>query len=571
MISIDATRETVSFQCSGCQFRPYMLPAQEKKRNKMKMPEIHCSLQYLVDKLPFIADNVRVEKFGSPNMGMYVDAISLYSVDEALPKQSNVYLCRPEQLGHLNDSYQNAVLLCIDNGASPEPVPEAFSVLVVHCSQSLEFVFNALQKAIVTIKMNNGLIDRAILEQSDIQDILPIVEQTMKNPFLLLDAEFKLLGWSKTKECSADLYTQTVDTGHLPNEYVMDLIAQDCLRKLYIQGTTVLPKGQFLDQHTVVMVMLKNEHLVLGYGMMICSQRELRQPMIQGFQEIMGKFNTSLQKSADITYTQNKSEILFYIMLLNGSITDPEEIQNRAQELNIRCSGAYTLHVLQCTGSIPSRYAIRTFVKEVITSETAFIYDNCICVIENASSKGCNLAGKPAFLKFLSDYEALAGISAPFYHVNDVPNAYMQARHSIETGRLLSDCQEPLYFEHSQPTYHFADYAPYFMIQQYYRETEHFPITCPRLLKLMEQDLVKESNYALTLLVYLKNNGHIMDTAQELFFHRNSILKRIKQISEFLKLDLTDYSTRADLLFQFKVVDYAKATGKAEELMALVR
>ena len=112
-----------------------------------------------------------------------MDVISLYSVDEALPKQSNVYLCRPEQLGHLNDSYQNAVLLCIDNGASREPVPRRSSVLVVHCSQSLEFVFNALQKAIVTIKMNNGLIDRAILEQSDIQDILPIVEQTMKNPF----------------------------------------------------------------------------------------------------------------------------------------------------------------------------------------------------------------------------------------------------------------------------------------------------------------------------------------------------------------------------------------------------
>ena len=141
----------------------------------------------------------------------------------------------------------------------------------------------------------------------------------------------------------------------------MDLIAQDCLRKLYIQGTTVLPKGQFLDQHTVVMVMLKNEHLVLGYGMMICSQRRLRQPMIQGFQEIMGKFNTSLQKERRHHLCPEQEEILFYIMLLNGSITDPEEIQNRAQELNIRCSGAYTLHVLQCTGSIPSRYAIRTF------------------------------------------------------------------------------------------------------------------------------------------------------------------------------------------------------------------
>lgn len=152
-----------------------------------------------------------------------------------------------------------------------------------------------------------------------------------------------------------------------------------------------------------------------------------------------------------------------------------------------------------------------------------------------------------------------------------MPNAYTQAKHAIETGHLLSTCQQPLYFEHSQPTYRFADYAPYFMIQQYYRETEHFPITCPRLLELIDQDAEKKSDYALTLLVYLKNNGHIMDTAQELFFHRNSILKRIKQISDFLKLDLADYNTRADLLFQFKVVDYAKAMGKTEELMSLVR
>ncbi len=238
---------------------------------------------------------------------------------------------------------------------------------------------------------------------------------------MLLDAEFKLLGWSKTKECSADLYTQTVDTGHLPNEYVMDLIAQDCLRKLYIQGTTVLPKGQFLDQHTVVMVMLKNEHLVLGYGMMICSQRRLRQPMIQGFQEIMGKFNTSLQKSADITYTQNKRKFCSILCCSMAALPTRRKFKNRAQELNISRSGAYTLHVLQCTGSIPSRYAIRTFCESHHLGDGFFIYDNCICVIENASSKGCSLAGKPAFLKFLSDCEALAGISAPFYHVNDVP------------------------------------------------------------------------------------------------------------------------------------------------------
>lgn len=536
----------------------------------MKMPEIHCSLQYLVDKIPFIADDVSIEKFGNPNMGMYVDTISLYSVDEAQPKPSNVYLCRPEQLGSLSDSYRDAVLLCVNNRDPLTQVPKDYNILVIQCSQSLEFVFNALQKTIVNLMMNNGRIDRAILEENSIQEILPIVEQTMKNPFLLLDAEFKLLGWSKTKECSEAIYTDTVRSGYLPNEYVLELISLDCLRKLYAQGTVVLPKGELLDNHTVLILMLKNEHMVLGYGILICSQRELRPPMIQGFQEIMGKFQTSLQKNADITYTQNKSEILFYIMLLNGSITSCSEIRARAKELHISNTGEYTLYVLQCMGRMPSRYAFRAFATDVLGSEPAFIYDNCILVIENSADREHSLMGKPAFHKFLSDYEALAGISTLFYHTEDVPNAYTQARHSIEIGNTLSSHKDGMYFEYDQNTFRYSDYAPYLLVEQYYRETAHFPITCPRLLKLIHQDQEKKSDYALTLLVYLKNNGHIMDTAQEMFFHRNSILKRIKQISESLKLDLSDYNTRAELLFNFKVIDYAKAIGKTEALMELI-
>ena len=108
------------------------------------------------------------------------------------------------------------------------------------------------------------------------------------------------------------------------------------------------------------------------------------------------------------------------------------------------------------------------------------------------------------------------------------------------------------------------------MIEQSYGKTGHFPITCPRLLNLIDQDQKKKSDYALTLLVYLKNNGHVMDTAQEMFFHRNSILKRMKQISEALKVDLSDYNVRSELLFHFKVIDYANAIGQTEALMELI-
>lgn len=536
----------------------------------IKMPEIHCSLQYLVDKLPFVADDVSIEKFGNPNMNLYVDELSLYSVDEKQPRKSGVYLCRPEQLATLDQRYQGSILLCVSNNGPLKHIPEGYQILVIQCSQSPEFVFNKLQKTIVNIKRNNGRIDRAILEESDLQDILPIVEQTMKNPFLLLDAEFKLLGWSKAKECSEELYADTVCSGYLSNTYVMELIAQDCLRKLYEQGTVILPKGQLLPQHTAVIVMLRNEHLILGYGIMICSQRELRQPMIQGFQEIMGKFKTSLIKHTDISYAQNKSEILFYLMLLNGSITDQTEIRQKAQALNLCCGGEYTLYVLQCMGNIPSRYAFMPFIQTVPDGETVFLYDEGILVVERSDNRKPGLPGRPAFHQFLSDYDALAGSSTLFCHPEEIPNAYMQAKQSIEIGRLLSASQENMYFDYDKRVFRYPDYAPYLLIEKYYQETRHFPLTCLRLLQMMDQDEKKKSDYTRTLLVYLKNNGHIMDTAQELFFHRNSILKRIKQISDLLQLDLGDYNTRAELLFNFKILDCARALGKTEALMDLI-
>ena len=93
----------------------------------IKMPEIHCSLQYLVDKLPFVADDVSIEKFGNPNMNLYVDELSLYSVDESQPRKFSVYLCRPEQLATLDQRYQDSILLCISNSGPPERIPEAVS------------------------------------------------------------------------------------------------------------------------------------------------------------------------------------------------------------------------------------------------------------------------------------------------------------------------------------------------------------------------------------------------------------------------------------------------------------
>lgn len=60
--------------------------------------DIKCSLQYLIDKIPYIAEDACIDKHGVLDMNMNVDAVSLYTGEDDLPRTGSVYLCCPEHL-----------------------------------------------------------------------------------------------------------------------------------------------------------------------------------------------------------------------------------------------------------------------------------------------------------------------------------------------------------------------------------------------------------------------------------------------------------------------------------------
>lgn len=534
-----------------------------------KLSDIRYRLQYLLDKLPYLLEDVTVEVFGQPNMNLCIDTFSLYAEGETQLEHTYIYLCRPEHLLKLNPAYQDAVLLCVNNGPGKVTPPEGFQVVVLNCTEDLGCVFNKLQKNILALKRNNSLINRAIVEKMNLDEILKIAESTIKNPFLLLDAEFHLVGWSKTRECPDPLYQQTIETGAIPHTYVMKLMAANSMRKLYLQGTTVLSKGQFLETYSVIIVMLREKNMILGYGMSICSNREVRPPMIQGFEDIICKFRNCLIARSEASYFQENKDCFFYNMLLSADVSDSSEIQQYAQELHISMEQERTLHVLLCADNLPVQYALKALLGSVGGYEAALIHGNSIVIVDQSADSDHPLSASVSYHNFLSNYDAQAGISVPFHHLTDIRRAYQQAAACAKMGRLLYHCDTQTYFDYQRRICRYADLLPFLLIDREYNDAGYFPVTRPRLLYMLRQDEAKHTELARTLFVYLKNNGHIIETAQEMFFHRNSILHRIKQISEILKVDLADCRVREELFFNFRVIDYARAAGKMEELLKM--
>ena len=71
------------------------------------------------------------------------------------------------------------------------------------------------------------------------------------------------------------------------------------------------------------------------------------------------------------------------------------------------------------------------------------------------------------------------------------------------------------------------------------------------------KDYDKKNNSDLTdvLRSYLKNNGSVKETADELFIHRNTVNYKINKIEELLNMDLSSLDSRLQLSVGFMLKD----------------
>ena len=74
--------------------------------------------------------------------------------------------------------------------------------------------------------------------------------------------------------------------------------------------------------------------------------------------------------------------------------------------------------------------------------------------------------------------------------------------------------------------------------EEYYQDT---------IRPLDEYDALNNSNLVEVLDCYMKHNGSVQDTAEELFVHRNTVNYKIKKIEALLNVDITKFSVRNEL------------------------
>jgi hypothetical protein len=142
-------------------------------------------------------------------------------------------------------------------------------------------------------------------------------------------------------------------------------------------------------------------------------------------------------------------------------------------------------------------------------------------------------------------YACKTGLSDQFKSLQQAREYYIEAVRALDRGQN----RDPhLWY------YRFSDYAFDYLLA---KETEELSAeqTChPALSKLIAYDIAHGSEYARTLVCFLRNNQSTTHAANELYIHRTSFMRRMAQIQKLAPVDLDNPDEVLHLLLSAKLL-----------------
>lgn len=137
------------------------------------------------------------------------------------------------------------------------------------------------------------------------------------------------------------------------------------------------------------------------------------------------------------------------------------------------------------------------------------------------------------------------GIGNIIHSLTELSLCYKRARFSLAAA---------IFWEH---TYASFDDLGFFQVLFCSSDTEMLKDIYKRSLGILEDfDTSHDSDYTDTLRVYLLSDCSLLDTAQRMHTHRNTIIYRIKKIKEILNTELDNSKVKFDLLMAFYIREY---------------
>lgn len=413
--------------------------------------------------------------------------------------------------------------------------------------------------------MNANMNDPFRISLDSLEELADLIGTELQCPITIEDSQHRLLAYSKHDENTDQARVATIIGRRVPENVITQLWKEGVIPALLNTKEPVRIKR--IDQiglgDRVAISIWKREE-VIGFIWAVETDHPLNDEKMNLLKSAAkAAKNELLQLQVHKAKNEDRSEEFFW-RLLTGHLNIQKEISNEFRNLKINQPHAFAIVIFQFPQSLSKREVRQTNYLLKISQQIKVILhtiDGNKLILLISAPAGENPGNEledfvKTFLRSIHQRynipDVRAGSSSIYENYQKVKKAYRESLTVLSIKEKFPSETIGI------------DYYPklgiYLLFDVILEKYHHEKYANQSLEKIYDYDQKHNSNLAKTLEVYLDSDCSIPEAAERLIVHPNTLIYRLKRISDIGKMDFKDPKQKIMLYIDLKLKKYQQET-----------
>lgn len=477
----------------------------------------------------------------------FYDNILFFSKNVDITKSRTIFFCNDiKNIPTLNNPSYGFIIF--SSVPTDNPISNSdFNYLQILKNDICEFdLFNQISAILSEAVEIINRFKEYVCEHKSLQDIIELICETLGNPAYLVDSSFKVLAIDRRyemRELSAT-WKRLEDEGYLSLDLVDNLIRSNELNEIESGTFADIIKSKFFYT-SFINYNLRNNGQIQGHLFVVGMIRKITPADLELCTQI-GKY-VSLAMVNNPKYQSQRGCYYEHFIkdMLDGNLTNKEHIDQQMQFLHFTKQSKYIIIKITSQNNTEIQNERLVSQLEIYLNMKPVLYSDYVIAINNISTHIFNKTLVSNLHNISKTYNCKIGISDIFSGYYYLDTYYKQASMALELGAKYYPESKILYYK---------DIALQHILTEFSNNNNCYTFIHPELLILKKYDEQHNSDLIDTLYEYLINERNVIQTAQKLHIHRNTLAYRINKIDDICEVNLNDYIERQRIIFCIEIL-----------------
>ncbi len=396
-----------------------------------------------------------------------------------------------------------------------------------------------------------------IFRITDVNLIVELLSEILQKGIIIEDANFELVAYSSPNEFSFDPIQQKTILSKRCPLYIMERLKKDgIVDRLKREDQPIrLETMEDVKFYQRIVISIKFNGRIYGYLWIYEADESFDEKVFKYLTKVgphIGKLLYEREMNYESINYQSTSSFLW--KLLNDDFISSTAVQREANLASFPLPDNFSVMVASIKE--PNFIYILNKLKKLFTKNNVSFY----------LGKGTEIVGlidheyfqhSHEFMKIINDLlteeeqlNLYIGIGNKKMDISKIRASYLQALEVVETMFFLNISKQDEQF------FYFKDLGIAKFAKHMYKKNIDEQYRHDDIKKLLQVDEENNSELTKTLWIYIRNDGKVKQTADQLFIHPNTLNYRIKQIQQITSIDFSNVHSKVDLYIELFLIYY---------------